>query len=245
MRAPVSSAIAWHVGDELLVRPQVLRSAQPDVHAHLRPADQQRVAHVVAGVSEVAVRDVPQRLVAELGHRQEVGEDLGGMELVGQAVPDRDPGELRQVLDDLLAEPAVLDAVVDAAEDARRVLHRLLVADLRPLRAEVGDVRPLVVRGDLERDPRPGGGLLEDDGDVLAAHVLALVPAVLRALEVAGQVQEEPDLPRAEVQELDETAIPEVVAHLLGALDLCGGVRGPPARRHRRSNTTFLMSRCR
>ena len=106
------------------------------------------------------------------------------MELVGQAVPDRDTGELGQLLHDLLAEPAVLDPVVDPTEDARGVLHRLLVADLGAARSQVGDVRALVVRGDLERDAGPGGGLLEDDGDVLAAHVLLLVPAVLRSLQV-------------------------------------------------------------
>ena len=154
-----------------------------------------------------------QRLVAELGHRQEVGEDLGRVELIGQAVPDRDAGELRQLLDDLLAEAAVLDPVVDAPEHARGVLHRLLVADLRAARAEVGDVSALVVRGDLEGHARARRGLLEDHRDVLAAHSRLLVAAVLGALQVTRQVEEVANLPGAEVEELGEVPIPQVVAH--------------------------------
>ena len=55
----------------------------------------------------------------------------------------------------------------------------------------------LVVGRDLERDAGPGRGLLEDDRDVLALHPLLLVAAVLRALQVARQVEQETDLARA------------------------------------------------
>ena len=120
-------------GHELVGRPERLGGAQADVHAELGAADQQGVAHVVAGVAQVAVGDLRQRLVDELGHGQDVGEDLRRVELVGQAVPDRHAGVLGQLLDDVLPEAAVLDAVEDPTEDAGRVLHRLLVADLRPL----------------------------------------------------------------------------------------------------------------
>ena len=52
----------------------------------------QRVAHVVAGVAQVAVGDLVQVLVAVLHHGQHVGQHLGGVELVGQTVPDRHAG---------------------------------------------------------------------------------------------------------------------------------------------------------
>ena len=195
----------------------------------LRAADQERVAHVVAGVAEVAVRDLGQRLVRELEHRQDVGEDLGRVELVGQAVPDRHAGELGELVDDLLAVAAVLDRVVDPAEHAGRVLHRLLVADLGPARAEVGHVRALVVRRDLERDARPGRGLLEDDRDVLAVQARLLVAAVLRPLQVAGQVEQEADLARREVQQRLEAAVPQVEAH---DVSLRGGQRRRARRGH-------------
>ena len=63
-------------------------------------------------------------------HGQEVGEDLGGMELVGEAVPDGDAGIGGQFFDPFLAVAAVFDAVEHAAEHAGGVLDGLLHADL-------------------------------------------------------------------------------------------------------------------
>ena len=195
------------------MRPEVPRSAQPDVHAQLRAADQERVAHVVAGVAQVAVGDPRERLGAVLGHGHDIGQDLRRVELVGQPVPDRHARVPRELLDDLLAEAAVLDAVVDAPEDPGRVLHGFLVPDLGPARPEVGHVGTLVVRGDLERDARPGRRLLEDEGDVPAAESLGLGPGRLGGLELGGQVQQEADLVGTEVEELQEAAVPQVDDH--------------------------------
>ena len=71
------------------------------------------------------------RLVAVLDHGEHVAQDLGRVELVRQAVVHGHAGVLTQLLDDVLAETAVLDGVVDLTEHAGGVLHRLLVADLR------------------------------------------------------------------------------------------------------------------
>ena len=70
------------------------------------------------------------------------------------------------------------------AEHAGGVLHRLLVADLRAAGPEGGDVCTLVLRRHLEGRAGPGRGLLEDQRDVLAGQVRALVAAVLRCLQV-------------------------------------------------------------
>ncbi len=78
------------------------------------------------------------------------------MPLVGQTVPDGDARELGQRLDRGLGKAPVLDAVVDAAQHPGRVLHRLFVADVRTAGAQVGDVRALIVGGDLERDAGAG-----------------------------------------------------------------------------------------
>ena len=214
IRAPVCSAMRPALGDEVVVRPEVLRRAQPDVHAQLGAADQQRVAHVVAGVAEVAVRDLRQRLVAELGHRQDVGEDLGRVELVGQAVPDRHAGELGELLDDLLAEAAVLDAVEDPAEDAGRVLHRLLVADLRPARARGRS------RGRPGRRPRPRTATrvrVEVFSKMIAMFLprsrCCSYPPYFARFRSRRQVEQEVDLARREVEQLDEAAIAQVEAH--------------------------------
>ena len=212
--------------DEVVVRPQVARRAQPDVHAELAAADHQRVAHVVAGVAQVAVGDVAQVLVAVLGHREDVGEDLGGVELVGEPVPDRHAGVLRQGLDRLLGEAAVLDPVEGPTEHPRGVLHRLLVTDLRAARLQVGDVRALVLRGDLERGAGPRRGLLEDQRDVLAGEARLLVAAVLGGLEVGGQLEQELQLLGREVELLEEAAVAEVERHRAGPSAQAGTAGG-------------------
>ena len=98
-----------------------------------------------------------------VAHGQDVGEHLGRVPAVGQPVPHRHPGVLAEGLDGLLGEPAELDAVEHAAEHPRGVLHRLLVPSWDSSGPEVGDVRALVVRGDLEGRTGPGRGLLEPD----------------------------------------------------------------------------------
>ena len=135
------------------------------------------------------------------------------MELVGEAVPDRHAGVLRERLDERLVEAAVLDAVVEASQDPRRVLDRLLVPHLRRLRVEVGDVRALVVGGDLERAARARRGLLEDQADLLAPQALGLEAALLRGLEAGRQVEQVEDLLAAEVEELEEVAVAQGQRH--------------------------------
>ena len=90
----------------------------------------------------------------------------------------------------LLAEAAVLDRVVHAAEHARRVLDGLLVAHVRAARADEGDVRALVVGGDLERAARPGRVLLEDQRDLLADEPLLLAALLLGRLQLGGEVEQ-------------------------------------------------------
>jgi hypothetical protein len=199
--------------DEAVLRPPVTRGAQPHVHAVLAAADHQRVPHVVPGVAQVAVADLTQVLLAVLGHRQHVGQDLGRVELVGESVPHRDPGVLGKRLHRLLREPAVLDAVEGAPEHSGGVLHRLLVTDLGAAGLEVGDVRALVLRGHLERGASASRGLLEDERDLLPGEVRLLVPGVLGGLQVGSELEQEPQLLGGEVQLLEEVAVAEVEGH--------------------------------
>ena len=100
------------------------------VHSHLGTADHQGVAHVVAGVTHV-----DQLAAGEssemLADGQEIGKDLGGMELVGQAVPHGNTCVSGQLLNQLLPKAAVLDAVKHTAQHPRRIGNTLLFADLR------------------------------------------------------------------------------------------------------------------
>src|SRR6478735_3978023 len=99
---------------------------------------------------------------------------------------------------------AVLDAVVEAAEHARGVLGRLLVAHLRADRVEVGRARPLVGRGDLEGAARAGRGLGEEQGDVLAGEASLLAALPLGGLELGGEVEQRPELVGRQVGLLEQ-----------------------------------------
>lgn len=85
------------------------------MEAHLGAAHHQAVAHVVAGVAEVDEVDALE-MTEVLPDGEEVGQDLGGVELVGQAVPDRHTGVVGEVFHDLLAVAAVFDAVEHPAQ---------------------------------------------------------------------------------------------------------------------------------
>jgi hypothetical protein len=83
----------------------------------------------------------------------------------------------------------------------RRILHRFLVADLAASRAEVGDVRALIVGSHLETGARARRVLLEDEGDVPAFEPLLLDAGRLRSLEIGSQPQQKADLVRAKLIE--------------------------------------------
>ena len=101
-----------------------------------------------------------------------------------------------EFLDVGLGVAAELDRVVHAAQDRGGVGDRFLVPELGSGRFEVGDVRALVVGGDLEGRTGPGRGLLEDQRDLLAAQLLDLGAGVLGQLERLGQFEQEAQLAR-------------------------------------------------
>jgi hypothetical protein len=135
------------------------------------------------------------------------------VELVRESVPHRDPGVTSQYLDPVLAEAPVFYAVVHATQHTRRIRDGFLVPDLGSCRPEVGDVRPLVVRGHLEGAPGPGGGLLEDQGDVETAQTGHFPILALGGLELYGEVEQVTNLGCGVVDQRQEAATLEVNAH--------------------------------
>ncbi|MNN35709.1 hypothetical protein D3C81_1495680 [compost metagenome] len=148
-----------------------------------------------------------------LAHGQHVGEHLGRVVLVGQAVEHRHPGELGQLFDDFLLEAAILDGIVHAPEYAGGVLHAFFVADLRRVGIDIGYVGPLVISGHFEGAAGAGRGFFEDQGDIVAFQVLLLGTGVLGTLEVAGQVQQVLQLASAVVFEAEQVAVMDVERH--------------------------------
>ena len=103
-----------------------------------------------------------------LAHGEHVGQHLGRVPLVGQAVVDRYVGMEGEFLDGGLCVTAVLDGVEHASQYACRVGHGLLVADLRCLRVEDGHLGALVVGRNLKCHAGAGRCLAEDQGNDLA-----------------------------------------------------------------------------
>ena len=140
-------------------------------------------------------------------HGKEIGQNLGGMEFVGEAVPHRNPGVLRQFLHNILPEAAVLDAVKHAAQHPGGVPHAFLDTYLRTGGAQVGDMGALVVGGHLEGAAGAGRGLFEDKGYVLAREAGFLGAFFLGALQIGRQIQQVLNFFRGKVQQLKEASI--------------------------------------
>ena len=68
----------------------------------------------------------------------------------------------------------------------------------------------LIEGGDLERRPRAGRRLLEDQRDLLAVEPLRLGAGVLGDLQRLGELQQEPQLLRLEVDLLEEASVAQV-----------------------------------
>ena len=71
----------------------------------------------------------------------------------------------------------------------------------------------LVIGGHLEGTAGAGGGLFEDEGDVLADQLLALVAVPLGRFEVARQVEQEDELVRREIELFDKAPVVQVYRH--------------------------------
>ena len=176
------------------------------MHAHLGAAHHQGVAHVVPGVAHVH-QLLALQTAAVLLNGQEVRQDLGGMEFVGQAVPYGHLGIFCQFLHNILSEAPVLDAVKHAAEDAGGVGDALLLADLGAGGVKVGDAHAQVMARHLEGAAGTGAGLFKDQGDVLALAQGVGDTGLLLGLQVSRQLQQVADLLGGEVQQLQEILV--------------------------------------
>ena len=123
-------------------------------------------------------------------HGEEVSQDLGGVALVGEAVPHGNASILGQFLNSLLGEATILDAVEHTTQHASGVLHALFHANLATGGAQIGDVGALVLSGYLKGATGTGGGLLKNQSDVLALQGGLLGAGVFSTLEVASQIQQ-------------------------------------------------------
>ena len=129
----------------------------------------------------------PAELALVLAHGQQVGEQLAGVEVVGEGVDDRDAGVRRHLVDARLRVGAPDDDRGLAAEHPGHVGDRLAHADAGQL--AVDEHRVAAELGDAGGERRLGaqGGLVEDHRD--RARAGERLRVVRRGLERGGQVQ--------------------------------------------------------
>ena len=158
----------------LLVRPRS-PSAPPCARRmpSIAPHDQQRVAHVVAGVAEEGIGDLGARLVGVLDAWSACrpASGSGATRRSGRCRPAR-----RRICasSSTMPWPEPRNSMASYMRPSTRAVSFIdsLWPIWRAARVEVGDVRALVVGGDLEGAARAGRGLLEDQADLLARRAL-------------------------------------------------------------------------
>ena len=132
------------------------RGADAHVHARQRAAQQVGVGHVVGAVAEVGQAQA-RELALVLGDGHQVGEDLAGVEVVGERVDHRAPSWPRPSASSR-SWPKVRQTIAAtlALEDAGGVRDRLAAADLagRP----VDDQRVAAEVRDAGGEGDPGAG---------------------------------------------------------------------------------------
>ena len=180
-------------GDDLGVGLELLGGGVDVVHTEDGGGDHQGVLDVVATLAAVGEREAlePAEVLLD-GH--EVGEHLRGVLAVSEAVPDGHAGVLGELLDVLLLEAAELDGVEHGAEHLGGVEDRLLLAQLDVALAQVLGVGAQVDAGGGEGCAGAGGGLLEEQRDVLALEVAVRDVLLLEVLEVLGEADEPHEL---------------------------------------------------
>ena len=97
--------------------------------AQLGARDHEGIPHIVARIPHIS-EFFPGQTSQMLTYRQEIGQKLGRMVLICQAVSDRDAGIAGELLNPGLLKTAVLDAVEHSSQHARRIADALLLSDL-------------------------------------------------------------------------------------------------------------------
>ena len=111
------------------IREVLLRRAGHKVQTHLDAADHEGIAHIIPGIPEVD-QLLPLQGTEMLPDCEEVRQNLGRMELIGQAVPHRDTGIRGQLLHTGLLKAAVLNAVKHPSQNPGRIGNALLLPQL-------------------------------------------------------------------------------------------------------------------
>jgi endonuclease/exonuclease/phosphatase family metal-dependent hydrolase len=130
--------------------------------------DRQRAGDVVA-VADIGEAQAMQ-VAAALTQGEQVGQSLAGMVARSERVDHRHVGLGSQLGDRVVRAGADHDRIEIAGEDAPGVTDRLAAGELQLVPTQDDRRRPQLGDANLEGDPRPGRGLLEDEGDAAAGQ---------------------------------------------------------------------------
>ena len=188
--------------EHVLRRRERFGAGQPQLEAEadsrLNPGRRHVVA--VAAPGDGAPRDGAQMLFE--GHH--VAHQLAGMGAVGEAVDDRHRGVFGKLQQMRLLDRADHDGVHIARQHARRVGHGLAAPELGAAGLQHHRVAAELANSDLEGDPGPGRGLLEDQRQRLAGQRLRLAARRRARLERPPHVENFPEGVALEAVEIEE-----------------------------------------
>ena len=103
-------------------------------------------------------------------HRQQVGQHLRRVEIIGQSVVHRHTRELRQRFRVGLREPPVFNAIIEPTQHPGGVFHGFLVPDMAARGANIRHMRALIIGRHFKAGAGASAVFLEDQGDILAAQ---------------------------------------------------------------------------
>ena len=159
--------------------------------------DRQRAGDVVA-VADVGEAQ-PVELAEALAQGHQVGQRLAGVVQRRQRVDDRDLGRGGQLGDRLVGAGADHDRVDVAREHPRRVADRLAAGELHLVAAQDDRGRAQLGDPDLEGDPRPRRGPLEDQRDAAPGQRVGADALAAAGFQLQRPLEQLAELERAEL----------------------------------------------
>jgi endonuclease/exonuclease/phosphatase family metal-dependent hydrolase len=147
------------------------------------------------------------QITAALAQGEQVSERSAGMVKRRQRVDDRDLGARGQLGDRLVGARADYDRVEVAGEHPAGVAGGLAARKLHFVAAQDDWCRAKLGDADLEGDPRPRRGLLEDEGDAAPGEVATAAPLPAPCFELESKVEQLGQLKGAELFTGEEVAL--------------------------------------
>ena len=175
------------MGNDFNARLQGFWRGNAHVHAHQAAQFQQGIARITTCIACVGIGNLLQRLVCVLAHGEQVGQHLGRMPFVGQAIVNRHACVFGQFFDDVLTKATVFNRIVHAAQHAGGVFDAFFVANLAARWAQIRGAGTLVGSAHFKCATGTGGGFFKNQGHVFAAQLRCFAAIFFSGFEFCGQ----------------------------------------------------------